>query len=155
MIVVLCPLFLAEQWFGGVFILRSRQKHLNRNVQSFMLLLNPEINQMRQIRTNFVFKCLVLTSTSVCEGSFPWLFKVVTWLCQLMPVHDEAEPLFSEPFRGGSSAPTCAWLIRGNGPCTTGTVCGVKAVAQGPRAALCPRQRWSGSQIRATQQHKS
>lgn len=72
-----------------------------------MLLLNPEINQMRQIRTNFVFKCLVLTSTSVCEGSFPWLFKVVTWLCQLMPVHDKAEPLLSEPFRGGSSTHMC------------------------------------------------
>lgn len=44
--------------------------------------------------------------------------------------------------------PTCAWFTKGNGPCTAGAVCGTKAVVQGPRAACCPRQRWSGSQIR-------
>lgn len=72
----------------------------------------------------------------------------MTWLCQLVPVHDKAEAQLSEPIRGCCSTHV-AWFMKGNGPCTAGAVCGVKAVVQRPRAAGCPTQRWSGSQIRA------
>lgn len=61
-VVALCPLFLAEQWFGGVFIPKSRQKHRDGTLQSDMLLLNPAITQMRSLRTNFILKCLVCTN---------------------------------------------------------------------------------------------
>lgn len=106
---------------GGVFILRSGQKHHNRNVQSLVLLLNAEINQRRQTRTSF--KCLVLTDQHLSlERKLSCLCEVVTWLGQWQMDH------------GQWTLPCCClW---------------VQAVVQGPRTACWPRQRWSGSQIR-------
>ena len=56
-----------------------RQTHHDGNVQSFMLLLNPAITQMRSVRTNFVLKRLVhadrhLGSPKEVFPGFAWLW---------------------------------------------------------------------------------